>query len=455
MRTAKISHTLLGGFHGWFLLLWVACSGSTPGRKLAAALDPTDPCWVSNALPNDRMDDRPAIQEALTNNGCVRLGPGRYTLARPSGRLPVLGLISRGASLRGSGPATVLEFTGSSAGDWRGIQITGDDAVLADLSLDASQLSIADEQSHVVEVLGAERALLTGLHLRHPARPVPNGDCIRLLGEETNKVSALITNNYFLDCDRSGIGIQRGVYGLRISGNTFYKSGDQDIDMEMTGTGRGGDLIIAQNIFRNPAGNGGIAAAFAGISAHRLIFADNIVDGRGLNLYNVTQAKITGNLIIQRGLGSAIGLVKANDDILISGNTLLRESDKPGSVIAASHHNAGLPGIIRITDNTIRDTGLQEPAITIQSALEVYLTNNRISGQASTGTRISGIIRETALVVAHSNTWRGFATSLVIGNIGSVSLIGNTVLEGGGLRCGTKPVKFMASANAWTASGCP
>jgi hypothetical protein len=251
-------------------------------------------CTVPSALPDDGMDDRLEIQAALDHQGCADLGPGVYNVRiNPDGGLAGISalVVKDGRSLRGFGPRTVLKFVGVAHGDWNGIRMSGANELVSDLMIDTSGLTGTSEQAHAIQVQGnpatiigtTKGATVRSVWFNHPVRTtsggvsIPGGDCLRLLGEATNNVTVTITSNHFLDCDRSGIAIQRGTFGAIIAGNTFYRTGDQDIDVEMTGDGLGGDWSITGNVFL-PGKLRPISVALSGArAATNIVFSDNIM----------------------------------------------------------------------------------------------------------------------------------------------------------------------------------
>jgi hypothetical protein len=111
-----------------------------------------------------------------------------------------------------------------------------------------------------------------------------------------------IHGNWFEFCDRSGIGVQRASYEVTVTGNLFTHIIDQAIDFEPTGTGSVGDYTITGNVFTTGANaQGAFEVAIAGIGgtdlAFRVVFAHNVLKGRGLLLFNVRRAVIEGNVI--------------------------------------------------------------------------------------------------------------------------------------------------------------
>ena len=441
-------------------------------RAFAQTID----CSVPSATPDDNEDDRVVIQSALDTKGCAELGPGVYDISdNPDPGLvgiPALTL-RENRTLRGSGPSTVLKFSGVASGDWVGVRMSGTGPLLADVLLDSTALTNTQEQTHTVQVQGhpnatigtTKAATVRGVWFVHPSRGMPGGDCLRLLGEETHQVSLIVEGNHFLTCDRSGIAIQRGVYGASISNNIFYKTGDQDIDVEMTGTGVGGDWTISGNIFL-PGVLRSISVAFAGAPATRVVFSHNVMRSGGLNAYNLQHAVIADNVIEYSTPSTApvISMIKASSDIVISNNVIVRTGAAGvGALLSFEHHNTGSPGRLSVIGNSfVQQTG--GAIASFVSAQDVVVSGNRFhydgEGTAARGVSFGGVTRPVERVVVIGNMFSGpLAIAVVLPTgIVSASIVGNMATHAVlGLRCGTVAPdgSIVSSGNTWTSGACP
>jgi hypothetical protein len=119
-------------------------------------------CAVPSAHPDGDLDEtRIEIQKALDNQGCADLGPGVYNIGTKSGDeadglagITTLAM-KDGRSLRGTGPRTVLKFTGKvKHGDWNGIRMSGTNVLVSDLLIETSGLTNTSEQAHAIQVQG-------------------------------------------------------------------------------------------------------------------------------------------------------------------------------------------------------------------------------------------------------------------------------------------------------------
>jgi len=367
----------------------------------------------------------------------------------------------------------MLKFSGTTAGGWVGVRLSGTGPLLADVLLDSSALADTNEQAHVVQVQGhpnaaigaTKAATVRGVWFVHPSHGMPNGDCLRALGEETHQVSFIAEGNHFLTCDRSGIAIQHGVYGAVIANNIFYRTGDQDIDVEMTGTGVGGDWTITGNVFL-PGALRDVSVALAGAPATRVVFSHNVMRSGGLFAYNLQHAVITDNLIefSTPTSGPVVQLLKASTDVVFSHNVIVRTvAAGVGSLLAAGPHNSGNPGRLSVVGNSfVQLTGSSITAFS--STQDVVVSGNRFhldgEGADARGIIFAAGTRPVERVLVNGNEFSGplaIAVVLPPGTV-SASIIGNIAPQAVlGLRCGNVAPggAIVSSANYWMAGGCP
>lgn len=304
---------------------------------------------------------------------------------------------------------------------------------------------------------------------------------MRLLGEATNNVTVTVTGNHFLDCDRSGIAIQRGTFGAVIAGNTFYRTGDQDIDAEMTsGGGLGGDWSITGNVFL-PGKLRRISVSLAGVSAANIVFSDNIMLSGGLRCYNLQHAAVTNNVIVYSvpGTGGApMSMIKATDDVLIEHNVITRTTTSgAGPLLLFRHHHSGLPGRLSVIGNSF----VQQTKSTIanfESTQDVVVSGNRfhydsvspgecgkqkqppcVFGLSFKDVRVTRVV-DRVLVVG--NLFTGPLTTAVLLQAGTIhaSVVGYLADQAlTGLECSDpvegaiKPI-IVSSGNNWVRNAC-
>jgi hypothetical protein len=381
-------------------------------------------CSVAGAYPDDGLDDRAAIQTALTTKGCALLGPGVYDIGTPlprlagANRFDMLSLAT-GRSLRGTGPSTVLRFSGDAgAGDWHGIGVVGNEVEVSSLSLDTTQLLNTQEQTHVIHILGpALRVRVANNWFNHPSKPQwRSGDCIKVVGYDPTatadrRVSFEIHGNVFTLCDRSGVAIHSGVSSGVITGNLFLGTGDQDLDLE----GGGGvidDLVVNGNVFQRSL-NTGLSVAIGADHTRRASFMGNVIHGGGMNTYNVDYLTVVGNAF--EVPGAALDMVKSTTAVTISGN-VFNQTDPAATIalIKGSHHNSGSPGSVVFSNNVVKAVNATGSLVNIISAFDVTVSNNSFTWSpptvptgTSTLSTIYGIIKLTDSIIFANNVVRG------------------------------------------------
>jgi hypothetical protein len=221
------------------------------------------------AVPNDGIDDRDVLQAAIdaaqAGPHCLQLGAGTFHVTRRQtpGTNSIASLRITGTlALRGQGegvttvamlgPGTCSGCSGfPNPTDWHLLAVTGGTGVsVSGLTLDGSARTNTNEQTHLLQLNGpTQDVLVEHVTFRLPViGPSSGGDCIRLLGTSTLWVrNTIIRNVTGVDCDRSFVGVQRGVDGLVVESSESMKVGDQAIDFEPSG----GPAFECQPIVRN------------------------------------------------------------------------------------------------------------------------------------------------------------------------------------------------------------
>jgi len=506
-------------------MLVLACNGSdqektTSGGPVALAKSEqatttaggqcTDPA-LYGALPDDGQDDRAQVQQAIDeahDGGTICFRNGTYQFSRVGGTSPdrTVSLVIRGAKnihLTGAGRQTVLEMDGDGgAGDWYLIHIyASSDATpvknveITSLTLSGAKAVNTEEQTHLIGIgvaptisIGTvEGVSIHDVYFYHPFRKKQvgdtwvnekGGDCIRILGAyDPNRLTQgqpdpvdkrsrkiLISHNQFIECDRSSIGVQRGVFEVIIDGNLFVDVGDQHIDMEPTGAGGIGQFVISNNIFMG-GHQGDHHVAIVGNDdlnpAEDIVFSDNVLVGRGLSLMNVRRVTVSGNFIssVAKTSEGVINAIKTIDQLIIENNNIHRlPGSITGSVVRFIHHNTGMPGRSSIRGNQIYQDG-QGQILDLQSVQNISVSDNDLyfGGAANTysGIRIQSTARIAKGITVNQNRLYGplkYGIHLVASPnaFGSATVVGN-VTEGvpTSLRCEgtggfTKPIVHSA-----------
>lgn len=297
------------------------------------------------AVPNDGLDDRAALQAAIdaAQNGprCLDLAAGTFHATRKptpgAASIPSL-RVTGTLALRGAGEGpggTVLAMLGSGTlpgatvpSDWRLLDIAaGASGVLVSgLAFDGSQRVGTGEQTHLVQLTGPT----TGVVIEHVRFRLPplggntGGDCVRLLGTPTEWVrDTTIRNAVGEDCDRSFVGVQRGVDGLVVERSESVRVGDQAIDFEPTG-GAGFNCqpivknVLMRNLVLRRAATQGLTVAIGGDGcavADTVTLTDSIVEDGPVSILDAVN--VTLSRLHLRGLdGSSAPTVLARKRIV-------------------------------------------------------------------------------------------------------------------------------------------
>lgn len=352
----------------------IACNSKpAPPRALiapngAAGGDCIDPRSMG-AIPDDGLDDREAIQAAIDSaevtHKTVCIGPGHYAIAKDPAlgatHIPSLKISGDGITLSGAGESqTKLVMMGGKANDWTLLDVTGSHHHVTALYLDGTDRGQTDsEQTHLLQISGpATDIVLDHLRFTLPQQTGNHGgDCLRFLGNEPidpTKPQELIdgvtvTDSWLDDCDRSGIGVQRGVSHVTFRDVYVRKAGDQALDMEPTGNGEirwftftGGALLT---------GHAGIAVTLTGnnTDAYNLILDSVDIDGQ-IFMYRTQDVTLRGLHVTAAG-AAPLAAIKEGAGIIVEGGYYERtDVTKPGPVISFSAHAGNYP-----TDVVIRD----------------------------------------------------------------------------------------------------
>jgi hypothetical protein len=366
------------------------------------------------------IDSRAALQTWI-DGLCGDLPAGDYYIAAgPDASGAEVGLrVGAGKTL--VGPGAALHFIGVVHGDWRGIRVTGDGATIADIELDTGALQTDDEQSHLIEVYLAQGVTIERVVFHHPQKwlpttppkGMPGGDCIRFLGRNARDnaparpAGGVVLHNDFVECDRSGVGIQYETRGLEVAFNTFRSVGDTAFDGEIS-AGAGSDIYLHNNTMIDPSRKGKSCISLSAQPGplERVRVSSNRLDGCGLDALNAVGLTIENNHISQDGPDPALALKKGVDDVLVTGNLIERSRPTQHRTVAVTHLNAGYPGKIVLRGNTLRNVG-PAAVVGMENPLSVELTDNTVRGEGETAIALNGLFRPVSSVVVTGNQFSG------------------------------------------------
>lgn len=415
-------------------------------------------CEVPGAVPGDGLDDRLAIQDALTAQGCAHLPAGTYdidtpTFVPPARRIyPMLTL--SGSQLYGDGPESVLRFRGSAGfQDWEGVRLTGTGPTVHDLTLQTGSLTETSEQTHASKLLGPSTgARVSRMHYNHPIRgEEKGGDCIQVVAYNDGHLvsDVLISDNDFDHCDRSAVAVHSGTSFLTIQDNRFPDTGNTGLDFE--GSGDTHDVLIVNNIFHLSPGPHGVCEIQLQLVDHVRV-TGNVLNGRGIDIFQSDDVRLDHNevTLVQLTSVPVVWVHKDSSRVLMDHNILTRAATTlPGNVITATPHNSGTPDHLIISDNLITQN-VAANVIETAGVVSLYLIHNAFVftpllgnayGLLANGSAGTLPIRTTDIQL-DSNTWSGRLRGIVglsgsYGGAGTVTSWGNASAGPvGGIVCG-------------------
>ena len=438
------------------LVLLASCVGanddsSSPSSDAVPLLAPepgatacADPRAYGAIVDDMTFNSGPAIQAAVNAAKASRkpvcLPPGDLWVAKPTGQTWSI-LLDGGVTVTGAGEhSSRIRMQGGAGGDWWVFKITGDANRLTDLAIDGGNRGATGEQTHLVQLIGpATDTRLDHLRLSLP-RLAPNGggDCIRMLGSEPVGGAAQLVDGVSItdvtmpDCDRSGVGFQRGIRNVWIRGLTTSHVGDQAIDMEPSGNGTIRGVTIRDSRVHTGRGTG-IAMTLTGNggsfdTASEGIVVDNVdLDGQ-VFIYNVGHTQLR-NLRIVAANVAPIGAIKAGAGIVVDGGYFERTGDA-GNVLSFTAHSGNFP-----TEVVVRNAHIVQradgPPIKFSPTAGALVEGSTIECSGPTPNGYAAIIFES---IGFSSTRMRVIGNSVVGNCkwgvsfpagGSMTTVGN------------------------------
>lgn len=353
------------------------------------------------AVPNDGKPDQAALAKALAEahakRAAVCLPAGVFELGRTDDRASLV--IDRGpVTLRGAGAATVLRMTGDGRkGDWRGLELRGGarDVVIEELTIDSLGTFNTEEQTHLIQLsAGVRKVVLREVHLGPMRRPEQKigegsgGDCVRLLGEGDRMIEdVVIRDSTFVDCDRSGVSLQRGLRRISITRSSFRGTGDAAVDFEPTAPGPIERVTLSELEIEQAAGSQASWAMTIGGHGESVATGVNVTDcklrGGGIGLLNVGEVLVLGNEITHGSSAAAtIALRRRAGLVRLERNVIVRPAAAPpGALIEAQHNNGLTPTALRISGNHLRQE-TAAPLVSTTSLAELEVSKNLLEYQA-------------------------------------------------------------------------
>ena len=411
---------------------------------LASCVSPTD----YGAVPDDRGDDAPAFQraidKAIADRAEVCVPPGVWHLARAVGHIGSVQVVGGDGpglgplTIRGAGARTVLRMSGQGhRREWGVIYFkNAHDVVIRDLVIDGLDATDTKEQTHLIELgPGTHDVVISHVTLGPMRRPDQKigegigGDCLRLLGEVGHEVAdVVVADTQFVDCDRSGVGIQRALRDITLVRDTISGTGDTSIDFEPTGHGSIEDVALVDlTIHHPPEAQCAWSITLTGIGeelARRLLVERSTLDGGGIAMLNVADVEIADNQITSHpraGPKPTISVIRRGSNLRVVRNSIARGAGSdPGFVFRAEHTNGQVPHDITIADNTLAQA-TPHPVIGAISVSGVVVRHNVIDLAAVAPgipvVQASAVIADMSGVSVEDNDVRGAAGALVAASV--------------------------------------
>lgn len=421
-----------------YALLLLALAGCAPAMGSSLAELSVDRCGdiVSfGAIPDDGLDDSPAIQDAVdtcaaAGGGEVGVPTGVFTLARHEGWDYYGVSLADGVHLRGySRAGSVLEMLPGTAPSVRLLSTNGAvDAAITDLTLDGRK----DDQSvsphrHAIFADTSSRLRLERLNIYKFT-----GDGIYLYYGANDTV---IRDVDVHDNDRNGLTLGSTLHGVAVVDSAFKNNYAQQIDSEPTTGYTVNDVSIRGC---HLAGGNSYALTISGTGTtsrgHTWDVSGNRIDGSVFVVW-ADRVSISGNIVRNPLSGNpGIEVYRGSSAIVVANNVV--ESPVVGVRVLATSVGQQ-PDDVVVSGNTVKITATAGFGIELRGPLRATVTGNSLVGPGSSSAGYSGIrLRSTVAVrsaVIADNTLRGFSVGILVvvnETIGYQSISGN-VLDNG------------------------
>lgn len=426
----------------------------------AACSDPA----VYGAIPDDGIDDAPALTAALAGDGRVCLRAGVYDLEYRPHAVPSIA-IGPGQSITGLGPASVLRQHGDGGGGtWIAVALRGGLLERVLVYQDAWNLDPAG-QTHMVQIEDSTGSTLRDAMLGPGVTGA--GDCVRLFGATNAIRRALVTGVVAAGCWRSGISVQHGVVSAVVSASSWHAEHGQAGDYEPTSAGPV-QIVWTGNLFTTT--HGGIALTLSDKGDNGSVVTGNVIVG-AVQAVRATNVVFDGNVITgSTAVGPVLQVVGGATGTRITHNVIAKPSGGVAGYAVQFAQQSGLaPAHVLIAGNRISQW-TQAQAIQLEGATSVIVAENDITAAAwSAGWPIScrsitaacdGLIVLGNVIEAMGPTAAGVEIAGYGATPHGVLVASGNVFRGGpfaaAIRCdppyGPVPV---ASANYPTTIACP
>lgn len=373
-----------------------------------------------------------ACSAAASQGTGVYIPPGVYVLGRRAGHSVLLTQEHAGLVVKGAGRTrTILKMRQedlTSPGNWRMFYLQNtSDIRFSDICFDGAFPKGSDgtgisEQTHTTQLgTGVAGGGCSGISFQDCRFRDTFGDGIRLLGASDGLVDRTqVIGCDFVDLNRSGVSVQRGVTNTEVASCTFSGTTDQDIDCEPSGAGAISGLNVHHcSMYRS---NGGISVTLTGLVEFPNTdswLCDNYLEGE-IDALEITGVTIARNKVRLNNAASATAMINlrgAITDVSILDNDLRRLGGIAGNGITVSQQSAKYPSGVRIAGNLIRQH-TDAHGIGINTASDVECVDNRIYYHGANVSANAGIALDNTVAAVTSVD---VSRNLVAGNAGGGS----------------------------------
>jgi hypothetical protein len=368
-----------------------------------ASNDPNPAASITDANASAWSQLRDAV--AAAGGGTILLPPGRYPFRRSTsgGCIDLAGLAGMPVHFRGYG-ATLALVGDCGFADVNIVRLPGvSNIVFEGITFSQRDALNVNEQCHMVAcpskaandtIVFNRCRFIEGkgsFQTPDPDLGVRGGDGIQVAGESTSRQ----TNWWCFQCTfdgfyRSGIAVQRGVYGLHVLNCLFRNTSagtGSCLDFEGTGHDSDGECVIVGNRFEHRKGTRGVT--LSGVSGalpnYRTIFAHNICVDCTVHMADVNGLLIDGNMIVgdTHTIRPALYLQGIGDNTRIVNNYLeLTAGAANAPVLQITGQNNRFPNGILILGNEIQQHK-GATAVEIEHASNITFSGNRVTYHGS------------------------------------------------------------------------
>jgi hypothetical protein len=313
-----------------------------------------------------------------------------------------------------------------------------------DLTLDGTQRHNTEEQTHLLHLNGpvsnitAERLVFDFPQLVG----MQGGDCVRLLGGAGSAVRDITLRHLRGQrCDRSFIGIQRGVHQVLIDQVTSEVVGDQAIDFEPSGGVDLSDItIVNSQLARGANSQGGYTVTLGGdgaATAKRITLAHTTVADGGVHVIdteNVTIEDVTIEGKEEAANTPVLHVRKRTVGLQILDTHVRRpQAMGTGAVLKIQHQSGAAPSDVRL-DNVVLEQNTTAAIVDIASLGSFTMQGSTLVYEGTPGARMaitgSGVIAALTHVELRDTAVEGPAQGLLRLSQSATHPIGQVIVTG-------------------------